>query len=304
MLNSAGLKAEGANKFNQAYSRAFWGEIVNLFLGKSSELWSFDEVKGRLRLSQEVYKGLEDVPLDRIVGSVGRYHDFTNKFLPKKKNIQSRWANIYEQYNGMKGLPPIELYKVDDVYFVRDGNHRVSVARQMGNKTIEAYVVELQTPIDLEPNMTEKQWRSAEAYAHFLDETHLDITRPAQERIILTEPSRYEDLLEHIRLYQSVLEHNQGTSLTLREACVKWYDNVYHPALQLIRRYNVLKFTPDRTEGDLYLWIVENLRHIAQENNIKMENMALSDMLKKFLLAQNIPVPDELDNESDVSPIK
>lgn len=300
MIDDTSLQLQGKEQFSRAHSRAFWSDMIAHFLGKPTELWSFDEVKGRLRLSQEVYKGLEDVPLDRIVGSVGRYHDFTNKFLPKKHNMSDRWSRIYARFNSLEGLPPIELYKVDDVYFVRDGNHRVSVARQLGFDTIQAYVIELQTPIDLEPDMTAKQWEVAEAYANFLKETELDATRPRQERITLTEPSRYQDLLEHIRLYRNVVEYQTGNSIPMKEAVAKWYDSVYAPAIHLIRKYDILKYIPKRTEADLYLWIVENLRHIAEEHGVAPEEMKLSEILTSFLNQQHIPVPQELLEEDDI----
>ncbi|MEQ8673406.1 MAG: hypothetical protein RLP44_03075 [Aggregatilineales bacterium] len=303
MIDDVNLHLQGQEQFSRAHSKAFWSDIIAHLLGKSTELWSFDDVKGRLRLNQEVYKGLEDVPLDRIVGSVGRYHDFTNKFLPKKHNMSDRWGRIYALYNGLEGLPPVELYKVDDVYFVRDGNHRVSVARQLGFKFIQAYVIELQTPIDLEPNMSSKQWESAEAYAKFLDDTGLDATRPKQERIVLTEPSRYQDLLEHIHLYQTVLEYqNEGDPLSMNEVSTRWYDTIYAPAVYLIRKYNILKYTPKRTEADLFLWIVENLRYIAEEQGVAPEAMKLSEILTSFLEKQHIPVPDALRHEED-SPV-
>ena len=95
-----------------------------------------------------------------VVG-VGRYRDFTASFLPKNAKMQDRWSRVYAQANSMQGMPPIELYKIDDVYFVRDGNHRVSVARQMGQKSIEAHVTELPTPIDLEPGMSRTELDAA-----------------------------------------------------------------------------------------------------------------------------------------------
>src|SRR5512147_2510047 len=122
---------EGVSKFQNARMRAFWLEMINHLRGQSTELLSFDDIKARLRLREESYKGLQDVPLDQIVGSVGRYRDFTSNFLPRRSTSPSRWSRVYAQVNSMEGVPPIELYKVGDVYFVRDGNHRVSVARQL-----------------------------------------------------------------------------------------------------------------------------------------------------------------------------
>lgn len=297
--NDASLHLQGKEAFTRARNKAFWSDIVNHLLGKPTDLWSFDEVRGRLRLRQEVYRGKQNVPLERIVGSVGRYHDFSNKFLPKKKDMADRWSRIYAKFNGMEGLPPVELYQIDDVYFVRDGNHRVSVARQMNNKTIEAYVTQLQTPIDLEPNMSSKAWHIAEAYTHFLEQTALNETRPAQKRIWLTEPSRYDDLLQHIKFYQDVLSERMGNQHDLRDAAAEWHDRVYAPAVTLMHKYDILRYTPKRTDADLYLWIVEHLYDIAAEHNAQPADLKLSEILMGFLAKQNIPVPQQLPYEDD-----
>src|SRR5262245_28702618 len=103
--------AEGLSAFQNARRRAFWQEMLGHLRGKSAELLSFDEIKTRLRLREESYRGLQDVPLDRIVGSVGRYRDFTTNFLPKTNEMQERWSRVYAQVNSMEGVPPVELYK-------------------------------------------------------------------------------------------------------------------------------------------------------------------------------------------------
>src|SRR3954454_14714017 len=120
--------AAGMSVFENARRHAFWKEIMSLFRGKSAELLSFDDIKARLRLREESYKGLQNVPVDKIVGSVGRYRDFTSNFLPRGSTSRDRWSRVYAQVNSLEGTPPVELYQVGDAYFVRDGNHRVSVA--------------------------------------------------------------------------------------------------------------------------------------------------------------------------------
>src|SRR5215475_4656306 len=142
---------EGVSAFQSARVKAFWDEALALVRGKPAELLSFDDIRMRLLLREENYRGLQEVPLNQIAGSVGRYREFTSKFLPKQNKMQERWSRVYAQASGMTGLPPIEVYKVGDVYFVRDGNHRVSVARQLGSKTIQAHVTELPTSISLRP---------------------------------------------------------------------------------------------------------------------------------------------------------
>jgi hypothetical protein len=133
----------GAQRYESATLRAFWEEIVGWLLHKETGLLNFNDVRECLRLWQERDHGLQDIPVNRIVGSVGRPNDFTGKFRPKSAVDRDRWSRVFAETVGDAGLPPIEVYQVGDNYYVRDGNHRVSVARDMGFKTIEARVTEV-----------------------------------------------------------------------------------------------------------------------------------------------------------------
>ncbi|MEP7290232.1 MAG: hypothetical protein ABI835_00560 [Chloroflexota bacterium] len=292
---------EGVNAFQNARVRAFWDEVLALVRGKPAELLSFEDIRARLRLREENYRGLQDVPLDQITGSVGRYREFTGKFLPKQNKMQERWSRVYAQASGMMGLPPIELYKVGDVYFVRDGNHRVSVARQLNSKTIQAHVTELPTSIALRPGMSEAELNNVTAYAEFLDLTRLPYTRPHHQSIMLSEISRYDDLLGHINLHRAVMESTLGLPVTIEDAAADWYDNVYRPAVTLIRKYDMLRYMPKRTEGDLYLWMIDHLREVTEAYGEQAVTRTFSDALVDYLTTHRIPVPKDLLSEQDDS---
>jgi hypothetical protein len=249
--------AQASRHFSQARMKAFWQEVWALLTGKSIDLLRFEEVKQRLRLTDERYLGLREIPLDKIVGSVGRYRDFTRTFLPRTNAVRSRWQRLDALARGPEGFPPIEVYKVGDAYFVIDGNHRVSVARQLGAKTIEAYVTELQTPVPIDENTTEKDLIQKEAYADFLRRTRLNVLRP-DAQIILTEPDRYNQLLEHISVHRYFMGLDQKREVSWEEAVCSWYDNVYMPLVKLIREYEVLQYFPGRTEADLYAWLIKH----------------------------------------------
>lgn len=295
---------EGVNRFQNARMQAFWEEVVSLMRGKSAELMSFENIRTRLRLSEESYKGIQDIDIDKIAGSVGRYKDFSRSFLPKRGKMQERWSRIYAQANSLAGLPPIEVYKVGEVYFVRDGNHRVSVARQLKAKTIEAHVTELSTPIYFHSNMSEAELTAAEAYAAFLNETRLKTTRPHHQSLSLTEPSRYGDLMGHIYLHQNILERLEDRPVPLRDAAAHWYDNVYRPAVTLIRKHRILEdisqghSNAPRTETDLYLWMVDHLRDVRVEYG-DSKGKRYSDALVDFLAERKIPIPQDLLHEGD-----
>jgi hypothetical protein len=294
---------EGMSKFQSARSRVFWQEMINHLRGRSAELLSFEDVRARLRLREESYRGIQDVPLDKIAGSVGRYRDFTSSFLPKSDDMRERWSRVYASVNSMQGFEPIELYKIGAVYFVRDGNHRVSVARQLKAKTIEAHVTELPTSIELKPGMSLEELDAAAAYARFLDETGLKNSRPHHQPIQLSKPSRYLDLMGHIYLHAAIEEQVIGEPVSMEDAATHWYDNVFRPAVTLIRKYGVLEDDKEHTEADLYLWLVDHLRDVRAQYGEEAKVRKFSDALVDYLSDRNIPVPEDLIFEADDSVI-
>jgi hypothetical protein len=255
--DSSVAMVEAARNFNKARMGAFWQEAWAFLRGKSIDLLRFEEVKHRLRLRDERYLGLKDIEIDKIVGSVGRYKDFTRSFLPRTNAIRSRWQRLDALARGPEGFPPIEVYKIGDVYFVIDGNHRVSVARQLGAKIIEAYVTELPTPVPLDANTQPDDLLIKEGYADFLRQTKLDILRPGSQ-VILTEPDRYRQLMEHISVHRYFMGIEQNRPITKEQAVASWYDNVYMPMVELIRKFDVLSYFPGRTEADLYAWLIKH----------------------------------------------
>src|SRR5574342_534933 len=133
--------------FNDARLKASLQEALARLTGKSNELLSYEEVARKLKLRSRADRGILEIPLNAIIGSVGRYTDFTRTFLPLRPEDQQRWARVKAAVDDPVGvgMPPIEVYKVGDAYFVLDGNHRVSIARQYGNASIEAHVIEVAT---------------------------------------------------------------------------------------------------------------------------------------------------------------
>ena len=296
---------EGKSKFQSIQNKVFWKELLNHLTGKHDELLNFDEVRSRFHLHEEHYQGVHDVPLENIVGSVGRYKDFTATFLPKNMKLRERWSRIYALANSMEGPPPIELYKVGDAYFVRDGNHRVSVASELGAKSIQAHVIEMPTAIPLRPGMSPQQMDAAEAYANFLSETGLSRIAPDHESIELTEPSRYHELMAYIFLHARVMEKLEGHAQSTEEATADWYHTVYKPAIDLIRKYTVIDRLKGnetaRTEGDLYLWLMNNLLDLRHQYGDESPHKSFSDALTSYLEEKHIAVPEDLRGETDDS---
>jgi dienelactone hydrolase len=259
-------QAAARGYWNQARRKAFWQKFSRAigFSKQPTSLLSFEDVQHTLRLAQNTYRGLQVVPLDKVVGSVGRYHDFTRTFLPLVESDGPRWQRIAELQMDT-GLPPIELYKVGDAYFVKDGNHRVSVARQFGATEIEAYVWEYGTPVrgvaadgQVDDLIVKAEYRA------FLDRTHLDINRPDQE-IVLTEPGMYPALELEIELFRENLQQIDSEPRTYPDAAAMWYDMVYTLAVDIIRESGALAIFPGRTEADLYVWVARHRKELEEQ---------------------------------------
>jgi uncharacterized ParB-like nuclease family protein len=249
-------KERAVRNFDRAHQRAFIQGILAMIRWEPVDLLPFETVRQRLRLGSKSYLGVQNIPLDRIVGSLSRYKDFTRTFMPRKTSSRRRWENIDRLAEG-GGWPPIEVDKVSDTYFVLDGNHRVSVARQLGADKIEAHVWEYATRVPLEPDDDLDDIILREEYLEFLDDTHLDQLRPEQS-IILTIPGGYWELEEHIVVYRHWLGLAERRDIPWPEAVGSWYDTVYAPLVEKIQAEDILAFFPGRTEADLVVWI---LRH-------------------------------------------
>lgn len=132
------------NDFELARRKAAWRDWLSRLTRKKNNLLSLDEIRQRLLLTGQHYLGYRMVPLDKIVGSEGRFLEFDRAFYPREKRTKDRWLKIDQAHYDDVVLPPVELIKVGQLYFVRDGNHRVSVARARGHQVIDAYVTEIE----------------------------------------------------------------------------------------------------------------------------------------------------------------
>lgn len=260
------LTTRSSQKFTTARKRAILEEWLNYFKGRSNALLPFEEVKQNLRLLDSAYKGLQEIELAKIVGSAGRYRDFSRTFLPKTDNTEQRWRQLQTVSEGV-GFPPIEVYQVGEVYFVKDGNHRVSVARASGLKFIEAYVVEYKSPVPVEQEDDLAALILKAERAAFFEATKLAEIRPDQQ-IVFTEPGRYPQVREHIMFHKYLKEREFNREIPYQEALVSWYDHVYMPLVELIRQREVLKQLPGRTEADLYLWLVKHRAELESEAQV------------------------------------
>lgn len=252
--------------FSDARVKGLMQEVLARLTGKSNELLSYDEVAQKLRLNVRSERGVQEIPLKAIVGSVGRYTDFTRSFLPRNDNDQARWARVklaIDDPGGM-GLPPIDVYKVGEAYFVLDGNHRVSVARQEGFEYIQAHVIEVKTDVPLTADIQPDDLIIKSEYADFLQKTSLATLRPGVD-LSVTVPGQYDRLLDHIEVHRYFMGIDFARPIRFDEAVGHWYDTVYLPIVDPIRERGLLRWFPGRTETDLYLWVSEHRAALESE---------------------------------------
>lgn len=248
--------------FHRARSMALLQTVVARVRGKSSDLFSFDDVAGRLHVTGKAAAGRHTIPLEAIVGSVGRYADFTRTFLPRKETDADRWANVRAAAD-IVGLPPIEVYQIGDAYFVLDGNHRVSIARREGLSHIEAYVTEVRTRVPMSPDDDPDTLIVKSEQAAFLARTRLDVLRPKAD-VTVSAAGQYAQLETLIEAYRSMVEEREQRELDNREAVTRWYDEAYLPVVETIREQGLMRYCFGRTEADLYVWLVTHQAELEE----------------------------------------
>jgi hypothetical protein len=274
---------DAAKKFGrlQAQSHSLIRNLLGRF-GQKPELGllAFDQVRRLLRSPLGIDRGMQIIPIANIVGSVGRYRDFDRAFLPLSGADEQRWRELDVAMNEMRTLPPIDVYKVGNVYFVRDGNHRVSVAKANGLTHIDAYVTEIKTRVPLTPDIDAEGLIIKEEYAQFLEETGLDESRP-DAQLDFSVPGHYELLLEHIQVRRYYMGLEQQRDVSLPEAAVSWYDTVYCPVVEAIRVADVLKEFPGRTETDLYLWVAYHRERLSERYGVAVPEREVLERLAR-----------------------
>lgn len=258
--------------FQRAMTRATWRRILTWLTGADNQLLPYDEFRARLPVRGQHYIGMRQVPIEKIVGSMGRYNDFDRAFLPIQKRTKERWISIDQAHLADVHLPPVELIKIGEIYFVKDGNHRVSVARERGQLEIDAYITEIDTPIKLSPDIKIDDLERQKKQIDFLLETNLNNLRPDAE-VTLSDPELYSYVLEHINTHRWYLGLEHDHPIEYERAVASWYDHVYLPLVEEIRRQDLPRAFPGSTEADLYLWVVEYEKYLrlAYSNELNDE---------------------------------
>src|SRR5919112_776211 len=278
---------EQADKdFSRARRRALL-KRVGAFLRKdpdSNQLLSFDEVRTALGAVEQAYLGMRVVPVTKIVGSVGRHRDFDRAFLPSKPSLGGRWKKIDQAILRAEELPPVSLYKIGDAYFVKDGNHRVSVARQQGVEMIDAEVVELRSRVPVDSALTARDLLHKLEHRRLLERLPIDRVLP-EIKVEFSDVADYRRLASYIEAHGFRISQLWKRYVSPEEALRDWYEYGYCPISEMIREERILDAFPGRTELDLYLWIVYHGERLALEGR----DEKISPQAAKDDILKNVP---------------
>lgn len=264
--------------FEQARRQADIDLLTGRLTGRDTRLLPFEVIRRNLRQQSPLYRGIHHVPLDKIVGSAGRYNEMTRRFLPLTNSMKERWINVTALAMS-EGWPPVDLYKVGDVFFVKDGNHRISAARQLGYPNIEAHVWEFPEEIFIGPNDKLDDILIRFSDRDFMERTGLDQRIP-NHGIRFTTSGRYSELLAQIEELRHILSLIDEREIPFEEAVDLWYEMIYLPTVQIIRESNLLSAFPGRTEADLFVWLSTHRDHLREAYG---EYEHLADLAQKLV---------------------
>ena len=261
--------------FSRARNKALINEMQHLLNPEEAQMISFNQIKQIIKPENETYMGMQEIPISKIVGSEGRYKDFDNQFFPKNSFMKERWERVDSALINDIVLPPIRVYELAGLYFVRDGNHRVSVAKSKGVEFIDAEVVSLQTEIRLSPvhsltgiikqivNYEKRNFYFETSYGDITDYWNLDLSIPGQ----------YDIIYQHILTHKYFINMNKQEEISMEEAIISWHTTVFLPAIAIIEKYKIMKYIKNRTTGDLYIYFIDSLHQINEKfgAEIKLE---------------------------------
>jgi hypothetical protein len=221
---------------------------------RGADLLDLDETVRRLKPFSRHYVGMRAIPVERIVGTEGRGGDFDRRFAPRRRELSGRMRRVAQAFPD-GAFPPIVVYQLGEAYFVIDGHHRVAVARRKGIAQIDAEVTELRSNWTLPADADMSLIIHAEQQRWFEEMSGLTQARPGV-RIELSRTADYVELLENVQLHGYHLMLERGRALSPSEIAADWFDHIYAPVMEAVRR----RGAGGQTEGDLFLHLYRRRR--------------------------------------------
>ena len=249
------------------------------------EVKSFNEEQKKEAAFDARDRGIRTVPMNRVVGSVGRYQDFDSRFRFKQNMPSERLQRITEAMRRGRTLGPVKLYQIKDDYYVLDGNHRISAAKTLNHDEILAHIFEF---IPSENTLQNILYRER---AEFSDRTQLP------DEINLTEVSQYAYLLDQITDHQENIQAEQGSTISYVNAALDWYKTIYRPFCTIIKRARLIESFPERTVADLYAYITLHYWKEGRKRHYgvgihKLITKKMEDFRKKMAALKDAEYPE------------
>jgi hypothetical protein len=244
-----GLDAQ--NDFMRARRRATLASLVARLRGVPDDVrlvLPYEEVVEALGFVSEHSAGLAAVPLDAIVGTVDRGRDFDRSFRPTTGRVRSRWEHIAAAMRRDEAMPPVDLVRVGELYFVRDGHHRISVARALGRTDIDAIVTEVVTRVGAKRAITLAELPVKSHERVFFE--RVPLPDGARSEIRLSDPWDYGRLAEAVEAWGFRTSQERGEPVSRRETAFLWLENEYRPVVQMLREADLIG---TNTETEAYM---------------------------------------------------
>jgi hypothetical protein len=243
--------ADVENDFQRARRRQVLARLANRLRREPDDvnlILPFDEVVAALGLKGERRLGLQTIPLDAIVGTVDSSRDFDRRFRPTSGRVRERWERLALAQRRGEPIPPIDVYRVGDMYFVQDGHHRVSIAIATGATTIEAYVTEVLTQLP-PTGIRGRRDLLCKSYERIF-RARVPLPASAMARITVTDPWSYAELGEAVEAWGFRCMQDKGRFQDRAEVARHWYSEEYVPVVRMLRAADLIG---SRTEAEAYL---------------------------------------------------
>ena len=259
-------------------------------MNNKNALIEFSSIEKNLENVNQVNLGIKTIPIDKIVGSLGRYQDFTQEFLPAKERVSAKYESVKDLLLAGKILPPIKVYQILDRYFVIDGHHRVTVAKkELNAKDIDAEVIKIL--FDLKLSSDKKYTYSTERAKEFLirlEENIFERKTYLRSSILIypikvTELTSFGKFYEEINIFRKNYNKGELAKKPIFFASYLWYEKRFLPSVKIILEENILDHFPNRTSADLYLWIQLHKYYLSQKAGHDVGfDFTADDFLKKY----------------------
>jgi hypothetical protein len=217
----------------------------------------FEEVVRALGRIGERRLGLQVIPLDSVVGTVDRSREFDRAFRPTSPRVRERWQRINLAQRKGEALPPIDVYRIGDMHFVKDGHHRVSVARALGHRDIEAYVTEVQTEVGANREIRLRDLPLKSHQRLFYE--RVPLPAEARERIHLSDEWRYAALAEAVEAWGFRAIQARREPLSRPEVAEAWFREEYEPVVAMLAEAQLIPKGVTDTEAYMQ---VAHLRYL------------------------------------------